>query len=544
MNYLQKELYDLVQSNPAIFDFLQTGSLDGIWYWDLENQEQEWISDRFWELLGYDPASMPHRADAWQEIIFQEDLDVATTNFVAHCADPNHPYDQIVRYRHKDGRTVTVRCRGIAIRDDNGTPIRLLGAHTDLTDLKRTEEALMNTNAELQAARDAAQAASDAKTAFLATMSHEIRNPLNGILGMSDVLSRADLDPDHMRMVHVIQKSGEHLLSLTNDMLDLSRIEAGVMDLEEVVFDAGAELDGVIRLSAPAAAKRGVDLTFVDTSETIQVRGSAKALRQVATNLVTNALKFTESGTIRLSLDVTDHPDSGDSMMTLVVADSGCGVPDDRKEAIFERFETMDSPKDFIAGIGLGLPIARRLCEMHGGQLIVADTPGGGATFEGSFRVGRVLNATASGATSAPMIDLSYLGRPLKLLVAEDNKMNRFVLSAMLDGADVDLTFALNGQEALKAACGGGFDGALFDIRMPEMNGDEALRALRTDEAGRGRPPLYVVALSANAMPDQLLGYLADGFDDTLAKPLSLETLGACITRLVSHVSETQRLIA
>ena len=141
-NYLRDELYALVSSSPKVFDFLQGGSLDGLWYWDLENPEHEWLSARFWEVFGYDPAEKKHLASEWRDLIHPDDLKVALENFHAHCADPNHPYDQVVRYRHASGRTIWVRCQGIAIRDEQGKAIRMLGAHNDLTELKETEAKL------------------------------------------------------------------------------------------------------------------------------------------------------------------------------------------------------------------------------------------------------------------------------------------------------------------------------------------------------------------------------------------------------------------
>lgn len=138
--YLKNELYDLINKDTSIFEFIQSGSLDGIWYWDLENPEIEWMSPKFWKTLGYNPDEKKHLASEWQDIIFQEDLKLAIENFEKHCADPNHPYDQIVRYKHKSGSTVWIRCRGLAIRDENGKAIRMLGAHTDITDLKETEK--------------------------------------------------------------------------------------------------------------------------------------------------------------------------------------------------------------------------------------------------------------------------------------------------------------------------------------------------------------------------------------------------------------------
>jgi diguanylate cyclase (GGDEF)-like protein/PAS domain S-box-containing protein len=141
-NYLKDELYTLVSNNQAIFEFLQNGSLDGLWYWDLEKPENEWMNSRFWELLGYDPSEKKHLAREWQDIINKEDLDTALENFKKHCENESHPYDQIVRYQHKNGKTIWVRCRGIAIRDAQGKPIRMLGAHNDITELKEYEQEL------------------------------------------------------------------------------------------------------------------------------------------------------------------------------------------------------------------------------------------------------------------------------------------------------------------------------------------------------------------------------------------------------------------
>ncbi len=138
-NYLKKELYELIKTDESIFDFIQESSLDGLWYWDLEKPEEEWMNPKFWTVLGYNPEEMPHKSTAWQNIINQDDLKVATENFSRHCENPDHPYDQIVRYTHKNGSTVWIRCRGMAIRDKNGKPVRLLGAHTDISDIKRQE---------------------------------------------------------------------------------------------------------------------------------------------------------------------------------------------------------------------------------------------------------------------------------------------------------------------------------------------------------------------------------------------------------------------
>lgn len=149
-NYLRKELYERIRRDESLFEFLQQGSLDGIWYWDIEYPDQEWMSPGFWATLGYDPDTKPHLASAWRDLINPDDLRVALENFQKHCENPEHPYDQVVRYRHQDGSTVWIRCRGIAIRDEAGTPVRMLGAHVDITEQKRAETKLLHKTRELE----------------------------------------------------------------------------------------------------------------------------------------------------------------------------------------------------------------------------------------------------------------------------------------------------------------------------------------------------------------------------------------------------------
>ena len=181
-HYLERELYELVQQDRSIFEFLERGSLDGVWYWDITAPEIEWMSPRFWEVLGFDPAKKEHLAKEWQGLINPEDLEVALSNFKKHCADPSHPYDQVVRYRHKDGSTVWVRCRGIAIRDDAGEPIRLLGAHTDITELKRTEEALKQKTIELEAANEDLRKVGRDLKKVAGSLEQQVRERTQGLL--------------------------------------------------------------------------------------------------------------------------------------------------------------------------------------------------------------------------------------------------------------------------------------------------------------------------------------------------------------------------
>ncbi|MBY4675428.1 sensor domain-containing diguanylate cyclase [Marinobacterium arenosum] len=198
-HYLKRELYELVRLEPAVFEFLQAGSLDGLWYWDIENPAVEWMSPSFWTLLGYDPAEKQHLAAEWQDIINPDDLQLALQNFEKHCQAPHHPYDQVVRYRHKDGSTVWVRCRGIAIRDANGKPIRMLGAHNDLTPLKRTEQLLREKNRQLEKlAREDYLTSLYNRRAFYEHFESQLRISIRERLPISIAL----IDIDHFKQIN------------------------------------------------------------------------------------------------------------------------------------------------------------------------------------------------------------------------------------------------------------------------------------------------------------------------------------------------------
>ncbi|MEM6690638.1 MAG: PAS domain-containing protein, partial [Planctomycetota bacterium] len=214
-HYLKQELYALIQSGPEIFDFLQNGSLDGIWYWDLENPDEEWMSDRFWTVLGYTPEEKPHKASAWQDMIDPEDLLIASENLRRHAADPDYPYDQVVRYRHKEGHMVWVRCRGLAIRDENGVPRRMLGAHTDLTSLMRVEQSLVIANEKLRLRNDELQQ-------FAYAASHDIRAPIRSLNSMLEVMQEdhsGQLDEAGRHILRLALKASRRVESLTKAVL-------------------------------------------------------------------------------------------------------------------------------------------------------------------------------------------------------------------------------------------------------------------------------------------------------------------------------------
>ena len=226
-HYLKRELYERVKTDPALLDFLQAQALDGVWYRDLEKPENEWMSRRFWEVLGYDPTEMPHDPASWQNILDSDDLNAARENLRRHCDDASHPYDQIMRYRHRAGHRVTVRCRGVAIRDEQGRAVRMLGTHHDVSDLV---EAQQGAHDEAKA-KSKAEAATQFQKAFLNTISHEIRTPLNSMLVTAEAMKAMEPTPEQSDMLSDMLLAGEQLQALLSQMLDLSKTESGGIDL-------------------------------------------------------------------------------------------------------------------------------------------------------------------------------------------------------------------------------------------------------------------------------------------------------------------------
>ncbi len=377
MHYLKRELYDLVKSDGAIFDFLQIGSLDGLWYWDLENPEHEWMSSEFWRLFGVDPETKGHFASEWQDLIHPDDLALALENFQRHLEDPEHPYDQIVRYRHAKGHMVTVRCRGLAIRDEHGKPVRMLGAHNDLTELKESEAKLEKVNAVLEAEVERANSAVEARTAFLATMSHEIRTPLNVILGLLHLIKTdASASGKTRERADVGHRAAEMLMTQLVNVLETARIESDAVEYTPKPEETAA-LAGLWREALQASAVRyGKPLrTWVTLAdgipETLVI--DLPKVTQIVNNLIDNAVKFSVSGSVCI---VLEYDATTECPVRITVLDTGPGISEQDRSRVFERFTQLENAlSQHAGGSGLGLSICRELARLMGGGLKILDHP-------------------------------------------------------------------------------------------------------------------------------------------------------------------------
>jgi signal transduction histidine kinase/CheY-like chemotaxis protein len=368
-------------------------------------------------------------------------------------------------------------------------------------------------------AQAAMLAASRAKSEFLARMSHEIRTPLNGVLGMAQALAaEPGLKPGHRSSLGVIRQSGESLLAILNDVLDLSKVEAGKLELENIPFDLEATVRGAQETFAPQAAAKGLAfrLDFGDEVGGTYF-GDPTRVRQILYNLLSNAVKFTEAGEI--SLSVARAADA----LEVVVADSGIGIAPEHVGRLFGRFQQVDSSTTRrFGGTGLGLSICRELAELMGGSIEVRSEAGRGSRFIVVLPLSRLGDAVAEVGRGADTLEAGLArDRPApRVLAAEDNPVNQLVLKTLLAQAGIEPTMVGDGQAAIEAWRTGQFDLILMDVQMPVMDGISATRAIRAAEAEDGRARTPILAITADAMQHQVIEHMAAGVDGHVAKPI------------------------
>jgi len=383
---------------------------------------------------------------------------------------------------------------------------------------------------DLKDARDEAFRANSAKTSFLAQMSHEIRTPLNGVIGMATGLGSTKLDDEQRKMVRTLQSSGELLLTVVNDILDISKVEAGQVKLEQADISLEQILNWIDSTYRPTCAAKGLKwTTHVSEDARGWYRGDATRIRQILSNLVSNAIKFTETGEVSAEICTTDGSSPQAPAFEIVVRDTGVGIPEDRLAAIFKPFEQADaSTTRKFGGTGLGLAISKKLSELMGGKISIESTVGAGTVFT-------VALSLAPGEAPVPQErfkhqPLDALAERLRALVVDDVATNRLVMQTLLEPLEVDVTCAASGQEALDILKREHFDLVLMDVQMPGMDGVETTQQLRLREQRAGRSKTPVVAVTANVLPEQVAAYKSAGLEEHLAKPVKREELVELLT--------------
>jgi PAS domain S-box-containing protein len=505
---------DALKDSDERFQLAAEVSRVGIMEWNDYDQERQIWSDNFYRLLGYEPGEIPSTHSGFVGLMHLDDAGPTSAAVRANRVT-GAPIHVEYRLRHKtlgyrwfagSGREIT----------ENGVARRMVGSIMDVHELKIAQER--------------AEAASIAKSQFLASMSHEIRTPMNGVMGMAAVLAGTKLDDRQRQMVEVINQSGAQLVAIINDILDLSKIEAGKVELERTEFELEELMRSVAALHEMKAQDKGLGFTVsVAEDARREYVGDPMRIRQILNNLISNALKFTDSGRVSVAVERVELP--GDSRVELhfAVVDTGVGIDPEACERLFTPFTQADaSITRTHGGTGLGLAISRQLCELMGGGIEVQSEPGQGSTFR--FRI-RLEEARAPQAVARP-VEPTFAAepvvapaaepgrRPLRVLAAEDHPTNRVVLEALLQRVGAEVVIVENGRAAVDAWRTGRFDVVLMDIQMPELDGVCATLEIRALERTRKQPRTPILAVTANVMMDQVEGYLAAGMDGYVAKPI------------------------
>ncbi len=385
----------------------------------------------------------------------------------------------------------------------------------------------------LRQAKDAAEAASRAKGEFLANMSHEIRTPMNGILGMTGLALEATSAVEQREYLALVKASGESLLQLINDILDLSKIEAGKLDLESIAFDTRQLVADTMKLIEWRAAQKALALDWHVAREVpAALHGDPMRLRQVLLNLLSNALKFTDSGkiTVRMTVDPQSAPQGEEGVtIRMTVADTGVGIPPEKHDSIFENFTQADgSTTRKYGGTGLGLAISARLVSMMGGRIWVESEPGRGSTFHLTVSLTPAPPVPRELPVAAPAPALASL----RVLLAEDNEVNQLLARRLLEQAGHKVTAVGNGLEVLAALETGTFEVILMDVQMPELDGFAATAAIRAAErqTGMHQP---IIAMTAHALKGDRERCLEAGMDEYISKPISAAQLHAVLREAI-----------
>ena len=502
-----------------------------IWDWDLTRDEVHY-GEALHSMFGHRPELMSSDGSSGKSFIHPDDVDEVLGSLDRFFAGGEEVWSAEYRFQRTDGSYANVSDRALAMRAGNGTVLRMIGSMRDVTAQHVAAETMSE-------ARNVAEAANRSKSEFLANMSHEIRTPMNGVHGMLDLALETALRPEQRDLLETAKSSADLLLTVINDILDVSKIEAGKLQFESASFD----LRDVVRIAMRPFALRASDkgLHFaVDIAPDLPavVNGDSARFRQVLINLVGNAIKFTAHGEVAVSVMRDPALAANDVVVPVqvLVRDTGIGIARDKHESIFSAFVQEDaSTTRRYGGSGLGLAIAGQLASLMGGGVSVESTIGEGSTF--CFRL--CFDAASSAAPTNDAYPEALVHRaspgafttpPLRILLAEDNAVNQKVLTMLLGRGGHSLTLATTGREAVAEFQKGKFDLILMDVHMPDLGGFEATQLIRAEEAGTGSR-IPIIAVTARAMNGDRERCLAAGMDDYLSKPVSRVALFQALER-------------
>ncbi|MFZ4686463.1 MAG: ATP-binding protein [Hyphomonadaceae bacterium] len=525
---------DASQSARKKLEFVVSSTGDG--YFEIGLDPLTFHPDEtFAALLGVEPVEAP----LWTltKRTHPDDVPLGSDRIRQVRAGRIDATDQEIRLLTASGEYIWFQMRSRILHADDPSRRRVIGMIVNLSRWKALE-------GELRAAKELAEAHSIAKSQFLANMSHEIRTPLNGVLGMAQALDADELSPPQKEKVGVILDSGKSLMALLNDVLDLTKIEAGKMEISATPGDFLHTMKRTRQLFQSTAEEKALDLLVrYDSNFPQRLSYDPTRVRQCVSNLVSNAIKFTAKGRVEISLS-SRRLDTGDHMVVVEVSDTGIGMTDETVGKLFSVFTQADGATTRkFGGSGLGLVISRQLARMMGGDITVTSEPGKGSTFTFTFCA-----QEAAAATPSPGLSLSRAAEParkslrgLRVLLTDDNAINRQVIKLFLAPQGCDIVEATNGKEALDLLAQHTFDIVLLDVHMPVMDGKQTIQRMRAEPRWSSLP---VIALTADAMSGDRERYIALGMTDYLSKPVDQRELIAKMHHVKGLATEEARPVS
>ncbi|MFT7689260.1 MAG: signal transduction histidine kinase/CheY-like chemotaxis protein, partial [Candidatus Azotimanducaceae bacterium] len=538
-----RQVEEELQRSHMLYHQAETMGNMGHFCWGFATDKLISCSEQFARIYGFnvceEALSYFTSLDALIDLVHPEDMERFKQGTVVYDS-PN--YKNHIEYRVTLlGKTRHLYLRREVATDNNGMPSQVFGIVQDVTAEKEKEFAL------LRATKDATEAvaANLAKSKFLAAMSHEIRTPMSGVIGISDLLIDSDLSPLQLDWATSIRSSGKHLMSILNEILDQSKLEAGMVEIAPFNFHLRSFIHDHIHLFDPSLALKGLTLDIqLDDDLPDAVYADSLRIGQVLSNFLSNALKFTSTGYIEVTVKL--EPNGQDELqLQFTVTDSGIGLTEEEKNRVFSAFTQADSSTSrTYGGTGLGLSISKQLVELMGGQIGVDSTKGIGSSFW--FTVSFQPATEAVEATNKSVdLDRWVASRPLNILVVEDNEVNQYLIQIILNNLDHTVEIAKDGKCAIDLFNSGDFDIILMDVRMPLMDGIEATAAIRAMDRDSPKSNIPIIALTADASTDNITEYRSAGMNDVCLKPIELplllrsinKSLGEEVHTSVPHVS-------
>ncbi len=521
----RKHVQEQLKLNEIRMKEAQRMARFGNWEFDLVTQAINW-SDEVYRLFGVTPSAQGPSYHEYLSHIHPDDLDKVMAN-IERALVKAVAYEMDHRVISNDGTVKTIHALCKPLIDEKGNVIKLFGTVLEVTDRKKAEQ-------ELVIAKQQAEESARDKETFLANVSHEIRTPINGILGMARLLQKTKLDSKQRSYLDILRITGDNLLMIVNDILDIAKIESGKLSIEKIPFKLENTADIALQTQMYKAEEKDLGLHFYLPQEPFpMVIGDPHRLNQILLNLLSNAIKFTEHGKVEMSCAIVAE-DSVQLTIEFSVRDTGIGIAADNPEKIFESFtQATDDTSRKYGGTGLGLAISKNLVEMQGGRIWVTSQPGKGSDFRFQIPYNKAPTDVVI-TKSASHIEYTSLGK-LRVLMAEDNRLNQYVTEAMLQDWGFIVDLANNGKEALSLLTQFNYDIVLMDIQMPELNGVETTKLIRKLSDSR-KANVPIIALTANPSRTLHKKYLSEGMSDLLIKPYKEETL---FTKIAAQIKLT-----